>query len=126
MSIRQVYDAITAKYKTCPSIATISHYANQRLINASPMKMGPVDHISSVAFKFLCKAYKSLILINQMNACTSDNSRAKMIPMFAKTFDIGTVQATGLLNQVVRDTATVINTKKMNCAEDRRIHWTTY
>ena len=126
MSIRQVHDTIMAKYETCPSIATISHYASKEgLINASPMKMGPIGHISAMAYKILCQAYKSLVPINQMNACAGDNSRAKMIPMFAKTFNIGTVQATGLLNRVVRDTATDINAKKMNCAEDRRIRWTT-
>ena len=30
MSIRMVYDAITAKYETCPSIATISRYAKRK------------------------------------------------------------------------------------------------
>jgi hypothetical protein len=126
MSIRQVHDTIMAKYETCPSIATISRYASKEgLVNASPTKMGPIGHISAMAYKFLCQAYKSLVPINQMNACTGDNSRAKMIPMFAKTFNIGTVQATGLLNRVVRDTAIDINAEKMNCAEDRRIRWTT-
>jgi hypothetical protein len=98
MSIRMVYDAITANYETCPSIATISRYAKQGLINAFPMRTGPLGHILAVAYKFLCQAYKSLVPINQMNACTGDNSRAKMIPIFAKTFSIGTVKATGLLN----------------------------
>jgi len=46
--------------------------------------------------------HKSLVPINQMNRYTGDNSRAKMIPMFVKTFNIGTVKATGLLNRVVR------------------------
>ena len=126
MSIRMVYDAITAKYETCPSIAAISRYTKQGLINASPMRTGPIGHISAVAYKFLCQAYKSLVPINQMNACAGDNSRAKMIPMFAKTFNIGTVAATGLLNRVVRNMATDINAEKMNCAEDRRIRWTTF
>jgi hypothetical protein len=143
MSIRMVYDAITAKYETCPSIATISRYAKRKagthqhfpnedwspwpyfgrgiqvsmgLINTSPMKIGPLGHISAVAYKFLCQAYKSLVPLN----------RSKMIPIFAKTFNIGTVKASRLLNRVVRDTATDINAEKMNCAEDRRIHWTTY
>jgi hypothetical protein len=68
MSIRMVYDAITAKYETCPCIATISRYAKQGLINASPMRTGPLGHIPAVAYKFLCQAYKSLMPINQMNA----------------------------------------------------------
>jgi hypothetical protein len=55
MSIRLVYDAITAKYEICPSIATISRYAKQGLINASPMKMGPVCHILSVTYKFYAR-----------------------------------------------------------------------
>ena len=46
--------------------------------------------------------------------------------MLAKTFNIGTLDATGLLNRVVRDTATDIHAVKLNCAEDRRIRWTTY
>jgi hypothetical protein len=90
------------------------------------MKIGPLGHISAVAYKFLCQAYKSLVPLNQMNACAGDNSRSKMIPIFAKTFNIGTVKASGLLNRVVRDTATDINAEKMNCAEDRCIRWTTY
>jgi hypothetical protein len=98
MLIRLVYDAIMAKYETCPSIATISRYANRGLLNASPMKMGPVGNILAMEYKFLCQAYKSLMPINQMNACACDNSRPNMIPMFAKTFNIGTGQAAGLLN----------------------------
>ena len=74
-----------------------------------------------MAYKFLCQAYKSLIPINQMNVCTGDNSRKEMIPMLAKTFNIGTIEATGLLNRVVCHTATDINAVKLNCAEDRRI-----
>jgi hypothetical protein len=61
-----------------------------------------------------------------MNACAGENSRKEIIPMLAKTFNIGTLDATGLLNCVVRDTATDIHAVKLNCAEDRRIRWTTY
>jgi hypothetical protein len=113
MSIRQVHGTIMAKYETCPSIATISCYASKEgLVNASPMKMGPIGHISAMAYKFLCQAYKSLVPINQMNACAGDNSGEKMISMFAKTFNIGTVHATGLLNRVVRDTALTSTPKR--------------
>ena len=99
MSIRQVHEHITSKYETCPSIATISRYASkEELVNASPIKMGPAGHISAMAYKFLCQAYKSLVPINQMNACADDNSRAKTIPMISKTLNISTVQATGILN----------------------------
>jgi hypothetical protein len=122
-----VCDSILAEYETCPSISTISGYASKEgLVNASPMKMGPVGTISSIAYKFLCQAYKSLVPINQMNACAGHNSRAKMIPTFAKTFDIGTVQATGLFIRVIRNTATDIKAEKINCAEDCCIRWTTF
>ncbi len=89
------------------------------------MKMGPVGNILALAYKFLCQAYKSLVPINQMNARAGDNSGSNMIPMFAKTFNIGTGQAMGLLNRVVCDTVTDINAEKLNCVEDRRIRWTT-
>ena len=105
MSIRQVHDVITSKYETCPSIETISRYVAHGLVNLSPMKMGPEGHVSAQAYKNLCQAYSSLIPINQMNACAGDNSRKKLIPMIMKTFDIGTIEATGLLNRVVRNTA---------------------
>ncbi len=49
-----------------------------------------------------------------------------MILMLMKTFDIGTVAATELLNHVVRDTAIDIKAAKLNFAKDRRIRWTTY
>jgi hypothetical protein len=45
LSIRQVQVVIKAKYKVCPSKATISCYTKQGLVNASPMKMGPISHI---------------------------------------------------------------------------------
>jgi hypothetical protein len=126
MSIRQVHDVIASKYETCPSIATISRYVAHGLVNVSSMKMGPEGHVSAQAYKNLCQAYSSLVPINQMNACAGDNSRKMLIPMLMKTFDIGTIDATGLLNHVVRDTAIDINAVRLNCAEDRRIRWTTY
>ena len=46
--------------------------------------------------------------------------------MLTKTFNIGTLDATGLLNRVVGDAATDINTLKLNFVEDRRIRWTMY
>ncbi len=126
MSIRQVHNVITSKYETCPSIATISRYVAHGLVNLSPIKMGPEGHVSVQAYKNLCQAYSSLIPINQMNACAGDNSRKKLIPMLMKTFDIGTIKATRLLNRAVRDMAIDINAVKLNCAEDRHIRWTTY
>jgi len=53
-------------------------------------------------------------------AFAGKTSRAKMIPMFSKTLNIGTVAAMGILNQDIHDTATDINAEKMNCAEDRQ------
>ena len=61
-----------------------------------------------------------------MNSYAGDNSRKEIIPMLAKMFNIGTLDATGLLNRIVRDTATDIHTVKLNCVEDRCIRWTTY
>ena len=126
MSIRQVHAVITGKYEVCPSIASISRYVKLGLVDASPMKMGPTGCIDATSYKLLCQAYTSLIPINQMNACAGDNSRKKMIPMLAKTFNIGTPEATNLLDRIVRDTSTDIHATKLNCAEDRRIRWTTY
>ena len=121
MSIRQVHDFITSRYETCPAIATISRYVNKGLVDVSPMKMGSEGNILVRAYKNLCQAYSSLVPINQMNAYAGENSRKKLIPMLMKTFDIGTIEATGLLNRVVRDTAIEINAEKLNCAEDCRI-----
>ena len=126
MSIRQVHDFITSRYETCPAIATISRYVNKGLVDVSPMKMGSEGNISARAYENLCQAYSSLVPINQMNACAGENSRKKLIPMLMQTFNVGTIEATGLLNCVVRDTATDINAEKLNCAEDCRIRWTTY
>jgi hypothetical protein len=65
MSIRQVQVVITSKYDICPSAATISRYATNGLIDASPKKMGPAGHISALAYKFLCRAYASLTCAHQ-------------------------------------------------------------
>ena len=126
MSVRKVMSVILAKFKVCPSRATIACYAKHGLVNASPMKMGPAGLLPAMAYKFLCQAYLSLIPINQMNACAGDNSRKEMIPMLTKTFNIRTIEAAGLLNCVVCDTATDINAVKSNCAEDCRICWMMY
>ncbi len=66
------------------------------------------------------------MLINQVYACTGDNSQKRMIPMIAKTLNISTGKAVGVLNCVVCNMAIEINTEKLNCAEDRHICWTTY
>ncbi len=126
LSIRQVHAVITARYEVCPSIALIFPYVKQGLVNASPMKMGPVGRILAMGYKFLCQANSSLIPINQMNACAGDNSRKKMIPMLAKTFNIGTIKETELFKHVVCYMATDINAAKLNCAEDCCIRWTTF
>ncbi len=55
MSVRQVHAIIKAKYETCPSVATISRYVKQGLINTSPMKMGPIGNIPAVAYKFYAR-----------------------------------------------------------------------
>jgi hypothetical protein len=126
MSVRQVYAKISAQYEMCPSIATITRYANSGLINASPVKMGPVGNISATAYKFLCQAYSSILPIHQMNACAGENTRKKVIPMLTKVFDIGMVAAGKLLDRVICDTSETVSAEKLNCVEDRRIHWTTH
>ena len=126
MSVRKFMSVILATFEVCLSQATIACYAKHELVNASPMKMGPAGLLPAMAYKFLFQAYLSLIPINQMNVCAGDNSRKEMIPMLAKTFNIGTIEATGLLNRVVCNTATDINAVKLNCAEDCRIRWMTY
>ena len=59
-----------------------------------------------------------------MNALAGNNMRKSMIPILVQTFNIQTLNATELLNRVIRDTAIDINTVKLNCAEDRRVRWT--
>jgi hypothetical protein len=73
MSVRKVMSVILAKFEVCPSRATIARYAKHGLVNASPMKMGPIGVLPAMAYKFLCQACKSLIPINLMNACAGDN-----------------------------------------------------
>ncbi len=80
--------------------------------------MGPVGHIMVQAYRFLCQAYSSLAPINQMNACAGDNSRKKMIPMLAKTFNIGMGEATGLIICIIRDTVMDINTERHHRLSD--------
>ena len=86
MSIRQVQAVITEKYEVCRSIMTISRYAKQGLVNATPMKMvsvGPFFH----GIQVFMQAYTRLIFINQMNACVRDDSRKKMIQMLSNLAD---------------------------------------
>jgi hypothetical protein len=49
-----------------------------------------------------------------------------MIVTVAETVNVSTVEATGILSRLIRDTADNIHGYKLNCAEDRRIRWTTY
>jgi hypothetical protein len=119
----------------CPGAVTIDFPPNvpecdrlkYHIYNKVPsLPMSFFVRIKAMAYKFLCQAYLNLIPINQMNMCTGDNSREVMILMLANTSNIGTIEATGHLNWVVRNTATDISTVKLNCAEDRRIRWTSY
>ena len=126
MLVRKVLSVILAKFEVCPSQATIARFAKHGVVNASPMKMGPAGLLPAMAYKFLCQAYKSIIPINQMNACAGENSRKEMIPMLVKTFNIGTIEATGLLNCIVHNMSTDINAVKLNCAEDPCNRWMTY
>ena len=69
MSVRKVLSVILAKFEVCPSRSTIARYAKHGLVNASPMKMGPTGLLLTMAYKFLCQAYLSLIPINQSDEC---------------------------------------------------------
>jgi hypothetical protein len=46
--------------------------------------------------------------------------------MLSKVFNFRTLAATEHLNRGVHDTAIDNKASKLNCAEDRRIRWTTY
>ena len=64
--------------------------------------------------------------MNQMNARTGDNTRTKLVFTLAKTMGI-TSSESGILSQLLRDTAKeTMDAEKLNCAEDRRIHWMTF
>jgi len=88
--------------------------------------MGSSGTISEGTYKLLCEALSSLIPINGMNARSGDNSRKKLMTMLVKTMDIETSEAGKLLDRLLRDTAQDIHAEKLNCAEDRRVRWTTY
>ena len=122
MLLRQVQDHIAKKYSVTVHYSRISRYANEGLLNASPKKMGPACTFAKSMYKLLCDALSSFIPINQMNARAGDNSRIKLIDTLVKTLSISSTKASTLLTRLLRDTAE----DKMNCAEDRRIRWTTF
>jgi len=62
-----------------------------------------------------------------MNARAGDNSRIKLIHTLVKTLSISSTEASTLLTHLLRDTAEdTMSADKLNCAEDRRICWTTF
>ena len=90
MSVRKVEEFIKAKHAGVgPSRATIHCYVvNYGLIGMSPRKHGPEGNIPVMMYTALCMAYGSFLLINQINAMGSDNSRTKLVPILAKTMNI--------------------------------------
>ena len=65
--------------------------------------------------------------MNQMNARAGDNTRTKLIVTLVKTVGITSSEAGKLLSRLLRDTAEeTMDAEKLNCAEDRRIRWTTF
>ena len=46
--------------------------------------------------------------------------------MLVKTMDMESPEAGKLLDRLLCDTAQDIHVEKLNCAEDRRVRWTTY
>jgi transposase-like protein len=127
MSLRQVQDHIAKEYSVTVHYSTISRYANEGLLNALPKKMGPAGKFAKSTYKLLCDALSSFIPINQMNACAGDNSRIKLIHTLVKTLSISSTEASTLLTRLLHDTAEdTMSADKLNCAEDRRIRWTTF
>ena len=127
MSLRQVQDHIAKKNSVTVHYSTISRYANEGLLNASPKKMGPAGTFAKSTYKLLCDALSSFIPINQMTARAGDNSRIKLIDMLVKTLSISSTKASTLLTRLLRDTAEdTMSADKLNCAKDRRICWTTF
>jgi hypothetical protein len=74
LSLRQVQAKIKKKYLVDIHYSTISRYANEGLVGASPKKLGPPGRLSKANDKLLCAALSSFILMNQMNARASDNT----------------------------------------------------
>ncbi len=125
--MRQVQDHIANKYSVTVHYPTISRYANEGLLNASPKKMGPAGNFAKSTYKLLCDALSSFIPINQMNARAGNNSRVKLIDALVKTLSISSTEASTLLTRLLRDTAEdTMSADKLNCAEDRRIRWTMF
>jgi hypothetical protein len=127
LSLRQVQEKIMKKYSVNIHYSTISRYVKEGLVGASPKKMGPPGHISKANYKLLCAALSSFIPMNQMNARAGDNTRTKLIVTLVKTVGITSSEAGKLLSRLLRDTAEeTMDAEKLNCAEDRRIRWTTF
>jgi hypothetical protein len=127
LSLRQVQEKIRKKYSVPIHYSTICRYANEGLVGALSKKMGPPGHISKANYKLLCAALSSFIPLNQMNARTGDNTCMKLIVTLVKTMGITSSEAGKLLSRLLRDTAKeMMNAEKLNCAEDRRIRWTTF
>jgi len=68
LSLWQVQAKMKKKYLVNIHYSTISRYANEGLVGASPKKLGPPGHLSKANYKLLCTALSSFIPMNQMNA----------------------------------------------------------
>ncbi len=117
MSLLVFYASLGKKLKGAWSLPT------NGLVDVSHLKRGLEleGHVSAQGYKNFYQAYSSHLPINQMKACAGNNERKKLIVMVVKTFDIGMIEATGLLNRTICDTASDINEKKLNCAKVPRI-----
>jgi hypothetical protein len=79
LSLRQVQAKMKKNYLVDIHYSTISRYATEGLVGASPKKLGPPGHLSKANYKLLCAALSSFILMNLMNARSGDNTRTKLI-----------------------------------------------
>ena len=123
LSLRQVQEKIMKKCSVSIHYSTICHYANEGLVGVSPKKMGPPGHISKANYKLL----SSFIPMIRMNARAGNNIRTKLIVTLVKTMGITSSEASKLLFRLLCDTAKeTMNAEKLNSAEDRHIHWTTF
>jgi hypothetical protein len=61
LSLRQVQAKMKKKYLVDIHYSTISRYANEGLVGASPKKLGPPGHLSKGNYKLLCAALSSFI-----------------------------------------------------------------
>ena len=66
--------------------------------------LDPCGNLSNEWYKLLYGAISRIILIQQMNACASDNTRRKMLSMLVKVMGVDTCKGGKLLNLLLCNT----------------------